>query len=86
MCCAAVLLVQAVQKWKDASDGNLPSTSKERSAFKESLNRMRRRSADGVPHDVSTAGRVRSRAGHTYAASHIMQELLRQSWCSACAW
>jgi hypothetical protein len=49
---AVVLLLQATQKWREEHEGKLPSSYKERSAFKELLNSMRRRGEEGVPSDV----------------------------------
>ncbi len=46
-----VLLVKAAQAWKAQHGGALPSTSKERSAFKELITDFKRK-ADELPIDV----------------------------------
>ena len=61
---AVVLLLQAAHRWRAEHDGQLPGSYKERLAFKEVLNSMRRRGPEGVPFDVrSTALQVLGAAG-----------------------
>ena len=51
MCCAAVLLIQAVKHWYATHGPNLPANSKEKQAFRDILKSWQR-SIEGVPLEV----------------------------------
>ena len=53
---AAVLLIKAAQSWKKMNGGTLPSTSKERSAFKQLLSSWQHH-IDGAPLEVRSPSR-----------------------------
>jgi len=48
----AVLLLQALERWRAERGGAPPGSSAERSAFKQQVAAMRRRGPEGVPLDV----------------------------------
>lgn len=51
LCCAAVLLLKASERWLSEHEGAPPSTAKQRAEFKELVSGMRR-TVEGVPIEV----------------------------------
>ena len=51
--CAAVLLIKAIERWRGEQGGSLPSSSKDKAAFRQLLQSWQR-TIDGFPVEVST--------------------------------
>lgn len=72
----AVLLIKAAKCWKEAHDGTLPSTSTERTQFKQMLSAGQHH-IDGIPLDEENYVEAISNAHKMWATASIDQEVRR---------
>ncbi|KIY97632.1 NEDD8-activating enzyme E1 regulatory subunit [Monoraphidium neglectum] len=73
----AVLLLQALERWRAEHGGAAPGTFAERAAFKKQLAAMRRQGPEGVPMDEENVDEALKAAFHAWTQPSIPSEVRR---------